>query len=88
MSDTIEAKDWALLRDPVIRVERLAEIRQKLGFIIDMDNVIYKVIKETQQIDSVKKLNWVNILCRVLVYCLVLKNLFNFWMTITKSICS
>ncbi|KAI8091988.1 HAD-like domain-containing protein [Thamnidium elegans] len=42
MSDINEAKDWALLRDPVIRAERLAEIRQKLGFIIDMDNVIFK----------------------------------------------
>lgn len=46
MSDINEAKDWALLRDPVIRHERLAEIRQKLGFIIDMDNVIFKVAQK------------------------------------------
>ncbi|KAL1926272.1 hypothetical protein VTP01DRAFT_5969 [Rhizomucor pusillus] len=34
-------KDWALLRDPVIHNERLDAIRQKKGYIIDMDGVIY-----------------------------------------------
>lgn len=38
-----EARDVALLRDPVLHSERLNEIRSKLGYIIDMDNVIYKV---------------------------------------------
>jgi hypothetical protein len=46
MSTANEARDWALLKDPVFHDERLDEIRQKLGFIIDMENVIYKV-KET-----------------------------------------
>lgn len=36
-------KDWALLRDPVIHNERLDAIRQKKGYIIDMDGVIYHV---------------------------------------------
>lgn len=35
------AKDWALLRDPVFHNERLEAIRQKKGYIIDMDGVIY-----------------------------------------------
>ncbi|KAG0164492.1 hypothetical protein DFQ28_010228 [Apophysomyces sp. BC1034] len=34
-------KDWALLKDPVVHTERLDAIRQKKGFIIDMDGVIY-----------------------------------------------
>ncbi|KAI8388147.1 HAD-like domain-containing protein [Radiomyces spectabilis] len=34
-------KDWALLRDPTIHNERLNAIRQKQGYIIDMDGVIY-----------------------------------------------
>lgn len=40
-----EARDVALLRDPVLHSERLDEIRSKLGYIIDMDNVIIKVSK-------------------------------------------
>lgn len=35
------AKDWALLRDPVYHNKRLDTIRQKKGYIIDMDGVIY-----------------------------------------------
>lgn len=38
-----EARELALLHDPVVHDERLNEIRQKLGFIIDMENVIFKV---------------------------------------------
>lgn len=34
-------KDWALLKDPVIHNERLDKIRNKKGYIIDMDGVIY-----------------------------------------------
>ncbi|ORY99438.1 HAD-like domain-containing protein [Syncephalastrum racemosum] len=34
-------KDWALLRDPVYHNERLDKIRDKKGYIIDMDGVIY-----------------------------------------------
>ncbi|CAO3599571.1 unnamed protein product [Absidia cylindrospora] len=36
-----QSKDYALLRDPVIHSERLDAIRQKKGYIIDMDGVIY-----------------------------------------------
>lgn len=36
-------KDWALLKDPAIHNERLDAIRQKKGYIIDMDGVIYHV---------------------------------------------
>ncbi|KAI9314835.1 HAD-like domain-containing protein [Dichotomocladium elegans] len=36
-----EAKDWALLADPTIHNVRLEAIRQKRGYIIDMDGVIY-----------------------------------------------
>ncbi|KAI8372999.1 HAD-like domain-containing protein [Radiomyces spectabilis] len=36
-----QSKDWALLKDPVIHTERLDAIRQKKGYIIDMDGVIY-----------------------------------------------
>ncbi len=39
----ISARDWALFRDPVLHNERLDAIRQKKGFIIDMDGVIYHV---------------------------------------------
>jgi NagD protein len=39
----ISARDWALLRDPVLHTERLEAIRQKKGYIIDMDGVIYHV---------------------------------------------
>ncbi|KAF1802835.1 HAD-like domain-containing protein [Mucor lusitanicus] len=39
--DGISARDWALFRDPVLHNERLEAIRQKKGFIIDMDGVIY-----------------------------------------------
>lgn len=41
--DGISARDWALFRDPVLHNERLEAIRQKKGFIIDMDGVIYHV---------------------------------------------
>jgi NagD protein len=41
--DGISARDWALFRDPVLHTERLEAIRQKKGFIIDMDGVIYHV---------------------------------------------
>jgi NagD protein len=41
--DGISARDWALFRDPVLHTERLETIRQKKGFIIDMDGVIYHV---------------------------------------------
>lgn len=41
--DGISARDWALFRDPVLHNERLESIRQKKGFIIDMDGVIYHV---------------------------------------------
>lgn len=41
--DGISARDWALFRDPVLHTERLDAIRQKKGFIIDMDGVIYHV---------------------------------------------
>ncbi|KAI9272932.1 HAD-like domain-containing protein [Phascolomyces articulosus] len=34
-------KDWALLKNPKIHNERLEQIRQKKGYIIDMDGVIY-----------------------------------------------
>ena len=36
-------KDWSLLKDPIIHTERLENIRQKKGYIIDMDGVIYHV---------------------------------------------
>ncbi|KAI8059495.1 hypothetical protein BC940DRAFT_338132, partial [Gongronella butleri] len=36
-----QARDYALLRDPVLHSERLDTIRQKKGYIIDMDGVIY-----------------------------------------------
>lgn len=39
----ISARDWALFRDPVLHTERLEAIRQKKGYIIDMDGVIYHV---------------------------------------------
>ena len=39
----ISARDWALFRDPVLHNERLDAIRQKKGYIIDMDGVIYHV---------------------------------------------
>lgn len=39
-------KDWALLRDPVYHNERLDKIRDKKGYIIDMDGVIYHVSSE------------------------------------------
>ncbi|KAG0172131.1 hypothetical protein DFQ28_004282 [Apophysomyces sp. BC1034] len=38
---TSHRKDWALLNDPVLHTERLDGIRQKKGYIIDMDGVIY-----------------------------------------------
>jgi NagD protein len=38
-----QSKDYALLRDPVLHNERLDSIRQKKGYIIDMDGVIYHV---------------------------------------------
>ncbi|CAO3622195.1 unnamed protein product [Cunninghamella echinulata] len=38
---TYQSKDWALLKDPVLHSERLDIIRQKKGYIIDMDGVIY-----------------------------------------------
>ncbi|KAI8074926.1 HAD-like domain-containing protein [Gongronella butleri] len=34
-------RDWSLLQDPVIHTERLDAIRNKKGYIIDMDGVIY-----------------------------------------------
>jgi NagD protein len=34
-------KDWALLKDPVVHNERLDKIRNKKGYVIDMDGVIY-----------------------------------------------
>ncbi|ORX58085.1 HAD-superfamily hydrolase [Hesseltinella vesiculosa] len=36
-----QARDYALLRDPVLHNERLDAIRSKKGYIIDMDGVIY-----------------------------------------------
>lgn len=39
----ISARDWALFKDPVLHNERLEAIRQKKGYIIDMDGVIYHV---------------------------------------------
>jgi NagD protein len=41
--DGVSARDWALFRDPVLHNERLEAIRQKKGYIIDMDGVIYHV---------------------------------------------
>lgn len=38
-----DSKSWALLEDPVVHSERLNEIRNKKGYIIDMDGVIYHV---------------------------------------------
>lgn len=37
------AKDYALLRDPAYHNKRVEAIRQKKGYIIDMDGVIYHV---------------------------------------------
>ena len=37
------SREWALLKDPVLHTERLDAIRQKKGYIIDMDGVIYHV---------------------------------------------
>lgn len=37
------AKDYALLRDPSYHNKRVEAIRQKKGYIIDMDGVIYHV---------------------------------------------
>ena len=37
------AKDYALLRDPEYHNKRVEQIRQKKGYIIDMDGVIYHV---------------------------------------------
>lgn len=39
----VSTRDWALLRDPVVHTERLEAIRNKKGYIIDMDGVIYHV---------------------------------------------
>ena len=36
-------KDYALLNDPEYHTKRLEQIRQKKGYIIDMDGVIYHV---------------------------------------------
>lgn len=41
--DGVSPRDWALLRDPVVHTERLDAIREKKGYIIDMDGVIYHV---------------------------------------------
>lgn len=35
--------DWSVLRDPLARNVRLDEICQKKGYLIDMENVIFKV---------------------------------------------
>jgi NagD protein len=37
------SREWALLKDPVLHTERLEAIRNKKGYIIDMDGVIYHV---------------------------------------------
>lgn len=43
MISTQDNIDWTLLRDPLVRDQKLDEICQKKGYIIDIDNVIYKV---------------------------------------------
>jgi hypothetical protein len=37
------SREWAILKDPVLHTERLEAIRNKKGYIIDMDGVIYHV---------------------------------------------
>lgn len=77
----ISARDWALFKDPVLHNERLEAIRQKKGYIIDMDGVIYHVSSVLFMLE----------LCGYLPYnrvpncCLVQRNLLNSFKRTTKS---
>jgi hypothetical protein len=85
-----QSKDYALLRDPVLHNERLDSIRQKKGYIIDMDGVIYHVSerwakKKKKKVVSKKTLTYSLLSIRETTFCLVLRNSSTFCKQTTKS---